>query len=212
MMSRPQVTVFLAVAAAVWGALLVLQGTQVHAAWMGPLGSVVGVLMLLLAGFDKWLWRLKFLYPWFVDVPNINGTWKGELVSTWTDPKTGQHVPPIEVYLLVKQTFSTLQMRMMTKESASELLAGAIIKEGTTVTATGLYRNIPKLNHRDRSPIHYGGILVHVQGIDAEGGLRLEGQYWTDRKTDGTLLFHDRTDKVFDDFDRASKAEYKTSA
>lgn len=212
MMSRAHVTVLMAIAAAVWGAMLLLSGTEVHAGWIKPLGTVVGVLMLLLAIFDKWLWAFPWLYPWFVPYPNLNGTWKGELVSSWTDPKTGDRVAPIETYLLVKQTFSQLQMRIMTRESASELLAGSIIKDGTSLTVAGLYRNTPKLGHRERSPIHYGGILLEVQGVDGGGGLKLEGQYWTDRTTNGTLKFTERTKIKLDDFERAGQATYEASA
>lgn len=209
MMSRAHVTTLISIAAAVWGAMLVMGGTDVEAGWIKPLGTVVGLLMLLLAGFNKWFWKLRLLYPWFVPVPDLTGTWKGQLVSEWIDHKTGRQVPPIETYLLVKQTFSEVQMRLMTKESASELLTGTVVREGTSVLAAGLYRNTPKLNHRDRSPMHHGGLLLQVQGIDEKDGLRLEGQYWTDRKTRGTLKFIERTSKSFDDFDRASEAKYE---
>jgi hypothetical protein len=48
-----------------------------------------------------------------------------------------------------------------------------------------IYRNEPKVEVRQRSPIHYGGMLLTVQG---EPPSRLEGHYWTDRNTRGDLI------------------------
>jgi hypothetical protein len=54
-----------------------------------------------------------------------------------------------------------------------------------------VYRNEPKLSVRDRSPIHYGAIVLDVQGDPVK---ELAGCYWTDRNSRGelrTLAKHD---------------------
>jgi len=35
--------------------------------------------------FDRWLWKLSILHPWFVSFANINGTWKIQTSKIWTE-------------------------------------------------------------------------------------------------------------------------------
>src|SRR5262245_17396663 len=101
----------------VWGAflilaaLLILEGTQVTTGLFKPCGTVVTILAFALLIFDKWAWSFHILHPWFVDRPYLKGTWKGTLQSTYANPETGQQVPPIEVYLVIRQSFSAIHMR-----------------------------------------------------------------------------------------------------
>jgi hypothetical protein len=39
----------------------------------GVIAAIVGLLLII---FDVLLWKLPLLYPWFVDIPNLNGSWK----------------------------------------------------------------------------------------------------------------------------------------
>src|SRR5262245_32090823 len=113
----------------VWGVfsilavMLLLDGAQVTTGLFKPCGAVATVLTLVLLAFDKWLWSFRILHPWFVDRPYLKGTWKGVLVSNYIDPQTKQPVPPIEVYLVVRQTYSAIHLRLITRESVSESLA-----------------------------------------------------------------------------------------
>jgi hypothetical protein len=56
--------------------------------------------------------------------------------------------------------------------------------EDGTYRVTGVYRNEPKLSVRERSPIHYGALVLDVLGDPAKD---LAGHYWTDRSTRGEL-------------------------
>jgi hypothetical protein len=141
--------------------------------------------LLFLVAFDLWAWRLRFLQGWFVPRPDIRGTWRVELHSDWKEPTAKEVVAPIAAYLVVRQTFSTLSLRMLTSESSSELVAAEIGKAADgTYRLAAVYRNEPKLSVRDRSPIHYGAIVLDVQGDPVK---HLVGYYWTDRSTRGEL-------------------------
>src|SRR5215475_1684505 len=111
--------------ALVWGAviilfvMLILDGAQVTTGLFKPCGAVVTVLTLVLLAFDKWLWSLRVLHPWFVDRPYLKGTWKGVIESNYVDPATQQRVPTTEAYLVIRQTFSAIHLRLITRESAS---------------------------------------------------------------------------------------------
>jgi hypothetical protein len=115
--------------------------------------------------------------------PDLRGTWAGELVSEWIDPKTNAHLPPIPAFACITQTASTLYVRQFTAESESATLAASVLKDLDDAESVAVvYRNDPKSSVRERSPIHFGGMHLRVSGEDA-----LEGDYWTDRKSNGRL-------------------------
>lgn len=185
MLSRLHLSAILLVAAVVWGAMLVFEGVAVNGTWFRPFSIVVGVLLLLLGAFDLWAWRWRVLHGWFVPRPDLRGTWRVELQSDWKNPATNTVVGPIVAYLVVRQTFSTVSVRMLTAESASELVGAEINKASDgTYRLAAVYRNEPKLSVRDRSPIHYGAFVLDVQGDPVND---LAGYYWTDRNSRGEL-------------------------
>lgn len=204
MPSRLHLSTILFIAAALWGVALLLFGIGVGITWFKPFCIVVGALILILAAFDRWLWRSHWLHGWFVKRPYIRGTWLAYLKSQWTDPKTGESPPTIKAFIAIRQTYSLLSMRLMTEESASELLGAelACAADGTYKVA-GVYRNEPRLAVRDRSPIHYGAVILGVEGFPPE---RLAGHYWTDRDSRGELLTRAHRSTVYPNFESASKA------
>ncbi len=201
MPSRLHLSALLLLAAAIWGVALVVEGVNVKSGWLHPFSTVVGALLLLLTAFDLWLWRWRALHGWFVHRPNARGTWKVELVSSWVDPATNSTKPPREAYLVVRQTYSTLSVRMLTQESGSESLASELhVAADGVVRMASVYRNEPRLSVRDQSPIHHGALLVDILG-DPPTGLR--GYYWTDRNSRGEISSKGRANKLASSFDDA---------
>ena len=207
MISRLHLSVILGFAAVLWAIMLIVQGVSVSAAWLRPFSVVVGVMVLLLLAFDRWLWKWQALHPWFVSKPNLTGTWRGELVSTWKNQGVDEPSTPIEAYLVVKQTFSSIRLRLITAESHSDCLAANICDDaGGTQCIVGTYLNTPKILHREGSPIHHGGVVLRILSGDA---CVLEGEYWTDRNTKGTMRFDSWNPKLLYDYARASKARHR---
>jgi hypothetical protein len=201
MLSRLHLSALLLVAAALWGGMLVFEGVAVNGTWFRPFSTVVGVLLLLLVVFDIWAWRWRLLHGWFVPRPDLRGTWRVELQSDWKNPATDTGVGPIVAYFVVRQTFSSLSVRMVTAESSSELVAAEINKASDgTYRLAAVYRNEPKLSVRDRSPIHYGAFVLDVQGDPVKD---LVGYYWTDRKSRGELRTLARHDSIAGSFKEA---------
>ena len=189
-MSRIQLTALVFALAVVWAVLAAMRGVALSFNMALPLISVAGLGFALIQLFDKYVWRWQWLHPWFVPQPVIEGTWQGLLVSDYIDQKTGERIPPIRAYFRVKQTFSTIHMRLMTKESSSDLLSGKVYcNPDETFAVTGVYLNTPNADVRHRSEIHYGAIYMTIQG---DLGVRMEGNYWTGRKTTGTMSFDRR--------------------
>src|SRR5690242_5169784 len=101
-------------AALVWAALLYFNHEAIKSAWLGPLSTATAVVMYAVVAFDVWLWKLPFLHGWFVKRPVIDGTWKVEIRSNWTNPATGAVIPPVQGFMVARQTFSTLSLRLLT--------------------------------------------------------------------------------------------------
>ena len=83
---RLHITIFLAIAALTWFIVLLMQGTPVTWEHASPFTSVISVLVLLGIAFEHWLWRQPFLHGWFVKRPDLRGTWRVEVRSSYIDP------------------------------------------------------------------------------------------------------------------------------
>lgn len=186
--------------------MLFLEGAQVTTGLFKPCGTVVTGLALAMLIFDKWAWSFRIFHPWFVDKPYLKGTWKGVLESSYIRPETGEKVQPIEVYLVIRQTYSAIHFRLITRESESESVANNIYKgQDGVYTVASVYRNTPRLTLRDKSPIHHGAMLIRVDGDPAS---QLNGEYWTDRVTRGEIRFHERSKKLHFNFQSAEAERY----
>ena len=114
----------------------------------------------------------------------------------------------IVCYMGVEQTLSELKMHLMTPESESWSIASHILPSpsGNGYQAIGVYTNEPDIHLRDKriSEIHKGTLIIDTHGF----GVRpdsLTAQYWTDRKTMGTMDFNNRVDEVFTRFEDAKQ-------
>lgn len=149
--------------------------------------AIIGVL------FTKWIWRWNLLQGWLIKIPDLQGTWRGELKSDWINPETGKGIDPIPVVLVIRQTFLTIKCTLMTKESTSYSTTADInvVPNGEDLYLTYNYTNRPKATIRDRSAIHDGASILK---IIQKPNRCLEGEYWTSRKTRGdmTLSFENK--------------------
>lgn len=63
--------------------------------------AISSVLSIIVSATWRRVWR------WFpligrITFPDLNGTWEGHLVSTWSDPQIGQTKPPIPTTIWVR--------------------------------------------------------------------------------------------------------------
>jgi hypothetical protein len=205
-MNPRHIKAILYLAVTAWIVILYAGGQTISASWLKPLSTVMSVVLLAAMGFDLWLWKLPFLQGWFVKRPVIEGTWRAEIHSNWIDPGTGHELQPIEAYAVIRQTFSSLSLRLLTAESQSELVGTEIVCTTDGLYCLGgVYRNEPRFKVRDRSAIHYGGLWLQ---ITTEPSKSLRGHYWTDRNTAGEISLTDRQSKAFQDF-ASAQAHYQ---
>ena len=153
--------------------------------------------------FSKYIWKVKLFRKWLVPYPNLQGTWTGVLKSTWINPKINRNVEPIPVTFCIRQNFESIHISMYTKESCSYSQAARFILESDdTISLSYTYSNKPQATVRDRSEIHDGAAYLRI--IESES-LKLEGEYWTSRKTTGDVSLQKTSDNLINCFEFISK-------
>lgn len=172
----------------IWVGILLVSNTSLKIGWesIGKLPDVITIYAIIALIFTKLAWRLSIFKGWLVPFPDLEGTWEGSLESTWIDPTSGQRVSAKPVTLVIKQSFSNISCVMYTDESDSYSTTAQIIEDDES----GLFRlsynyiNRPRANVRDQSAIHDGATILKIL---LEPEKKLEGEYWTSRKTTGDI-------------------------
>ena len=152
---------------------------------------------------DLWLWRL---IP-SIRRPVLRGTWKATLRSNWTDPTTGQQLGDIEAYVTVRQTLTSLHMRLMTTESVSRVLVADIHESAPDrFTLTGVYQSVPRAGDQRGSRIasdpHRGIIMLT---LTSRRPASIQGHYFTDRDTQGQISLSGHKAACIESFQRARR-------
>jgi hypothetical protein len=192
-----------------WTIVLLANHQALHGSALQPLSTVITVVVYAVMAFDLWLWKLPILHSWFVKRPVIDGTWKVTIRSNYRDPTTRAAIAPVDGYMVIRQTFSTLSLRLLTRESSSELVGTEIVCSADGLYCiSGVYRNEPRFTVRDRSAIHYGAVWLRI--ID-EPTQQISGHYWTDRNTAGEIELTQRQRKLFQTFQEAQTHHRGTS-
>src|SRR5947208_11746859 len=122
MLPKIQIKTVIWITAIIWAILSLISGVSVSINFFKPVSTITGVVVIIIGIFEKWIWKWSVLHPWLIPFPNLQGTWKGELISNWKDPVTGAQIGPIETYLVIRQTYSNLQAQLLSKESTSKFL------------------------------------------------------------------------------------------
>ncbi|MEE9443202.1 MAG: hypothetical protein V3V99_11120 [candidate division Zixibacteria bacterium] len=208
-LTRVQIAFLLLIIVVIWVICLLAYGTlsfpidfQTALSYFKPFGTVVVAMTILLIVFDKWAWHWGFFKGWLVKRPDIRGTWSLELHSNWTNPETSQKPPTIYGFVSVFQTYSKLNLRLMTEESSSDCLATKFIERADgSFELAAVFMNTPKAKVRHRSEIHHGGMLLTLDG-DPTG--RIEGTYWTSRASTGDMILTNRQPKTYATFQTAT--------
>lgn len=184
---QPFLFILLLFSGLVWFAIAAVNGKNLQdfVDFMCLIPKVVTADLLLVAVFMKWLWRWKHLQGWLVPFPNLNGTWQGEIQTTWKDTE-GKMSISIPAILTIRQTFGRISCVMRTNEmeSHSYLEGFCIDKDAQVRRLCYTFTSKPKSALRSRSTPHDGTILLNIIGDPPS---RLEGEYWTQRQTNGTV-------------------------
>jgi hypothetical protein len=139
----------------------------------GVSATSIGLGLLLWQG-----WKIPWFKGWLILVPNLNGTWEGELQSDWMNPETKKGIGPITSVLVIKQTLFGMSCVVRTGEMTSYSISVGIERD--------LNNHLEKLVYTERSAIHHGTAVLEF-GTSPKWGL--SGRYFTERNTTGELVF-----------------------
>lgn len=194
---KPFLFILLAFSGLVWFCIATASGLNMQnlVDFMSPIPKVVTADLLLIGIFMKWLWQL--LQGWLVPFPDLNGTWQGHIQTNWKDAE-GRTPGPIPTILTIKQTFVRMSCVMRTgeMESHSYLEGFCIDKEAQIRRLCYSYTSKPKAALRSRSTPHDGTMLFNIIGTPAR---KLEGEYWTQRQTKGSVALTFRDKELVDE-------------
>lgn len=208
MFTRLQITAALALATTAWGLVLWAQGADFGWQHLAPFTTVVGVLVVVGIAMEHLLWRVRLFQGWLFNRPNLRGTWKVTINSEWINPETGQKFAPILAYAGIEQTLTKLQIHLMTPESESCLLAHSIDSApcGSRFHVAVVYANTPDVSLRGvRSERHIGAALINTHGTKKFMPDSLTAEYWTDRKSVGSMTFDGRVPTLYSRYDDAKR-------
>lgn len=184
---KPFIYILVGFSGLIWFGLAILSGLDMDnfVDFMRPIPKVVTADTLLITFFMKWGWRWKIFQGWLVPFPDLNGTWLGQIQTTWKDAD-GNTPGPIPTILTIKQSFARLSCVMRTgeMESHSYIEGFCIDKEAQIRRLSYSYTSRPKSSLRNRSTPHDGTILFNILGNSV---IKLEGEYWTQRQTTGAV-------------------------
>lgn len=196
-----QVAVFLII----WVVLLFIKGESLEIGLKAikTLPDAIGIYAVLSLIFVKWAWRWRVFRGWLVNKPVLHGTWRGQLHTTWRDPKTDVVSGPVEIYVTIRQTYHSVHVTMFTKESVSKSeSANTCLEEDKGIRLLSYsYANLPNPEVRDRSQIHYGAARLRII-LKPEPAL--EGEYWTDRKSTGRIELSYASRELIERFPKAT--------
>lgn len=147
----------------------------------------VFIISLFSAVFCAKLWKWSLFKKWLVLIPDMNGVWEGSIETTWVDPHTKRNDPPIFADLTIKQSLFSISCVMKTSEMrSSSINAGFLINsDNQEFQLIYTYLSVPKQNIQSQSRIHYGTIIFDLdKNYDVT---ELSGNYWTGRKTVGSI-------------------------
>lgn len=186
MIKSYSLTALIILAACVWALVLSGNGWGIPTSFFAPLSFVGTILSAVLVLFDRWAWAFPGLRL-LVSRPDLRGSWKGTIQSMWIDPATGSKPGPIDIYMVVRQTFTEIHMQQQTASSTAKSVTATLTEDADkTHTLFAIYRNIPRLPLRKASAIHHGSVVLRLSGEPCK---TLMGEYWTDRETRGEVEF-----------------------
>lgn len=154
-------------------------------------------------------WTFYFTYGWkikFLDLifyrPNLNGTWKGIFNSDWKD-ENDNLTPSKEIYIVIRQNFLRIHFTTFT-----ETFVGYSYAETLNLKKETGLKNVAYLYRKDTSQSNDEDLregATELRLIIDSNFKKLDGKFWTNTKTQGTISVEFYDEKHLDSFELAKK-------
>lgn len=168
----------------------------------GYAGEAISITTIFILCFNKWWWRFKPLNIIAGGMPVLAKEYKGKIRFKNEREQEEERKSKITI----NQTFLKVVVKYDTNESSSNSIVANIIKENDTKKLIYTYNNIPRAELQDRSGIHYGTVM-----LDIDNPKHLTGNYFTTRRTAGSMDFLEVKEKKEKDKNISKKKDSKKS-
>lgn len=164
--------------------------------------SASSVVIMGLLAFDSWAWRF-WPFRLIVRKPILHGTWKMEQRTSY-EPRANE---TMEAYLVIDQAFTGIrQIRGLYEISNSYSLTADLSVDRSQCTVSFIFRSEAGTMHREGNPPSRGASVLQV---GRRPSLHLEGDYWMERGTKGSVKSVGYIRKLYGTFESARSAEYE---
>lgn len=156
-------------------------------------------------------WTFYFAYGWklwglnqIFYRPNLNGTWKGLIISDWKDQE-GNSIAPKEIYIVIRQNFLRIHFTTFT----DNFVGYSYSETFNLKKETGL-KNVAYLYRKDTSQSNNDDLregATELRLINDNNFKKLDGKYWTNTKTQGKITIEFFNKNHVDSFESAKQYE-----
>lgn len=171
-----------------------------NAARYATVGAIMSAVVLILLGIERFAWKW-WGFRHVLRVPNLNGTWRVELESSYEGEGGGLQT----IYLVIHQSYSTVTVEVLTERARSCSETASLARRGPRIVLAYVYRAEPESLRREGNEPHQGAAELL---IETGPPLRFEGDYWTIRKSVGRLRSTGWCKLRCGSFSTASKASF----
>lgn len=148
--------------------------------------------------FKRFLWKVSWfpVQKLIVTVPNLHGTWEGQLQYT-QKTSASEHKETKNVVAFIRQSFDSISVEVQSKTMKSKSSMAGILTDPGTNTQELCYTYLSQayVDTLDNNPWHDGTAKLEI--LKDKNGFTLKGNYWTLRRTNG-ILFLKRISKKVD--------------
>lgn len=145
--------------------------------------SILGIVGMILYIIDTWAWKARLLI-WLIDIPNLNGRYKGKLISDYN----GRIIK--DAILEISQTASEIKIcgyfadeDSLIQTSNSYSISETLVKgPNGKFSLVYLFSNSPNLS--TTQVYQHGGTIVLDYHADIN---TLHGEYYNKRRNHGTI-------------------------
>lgn len=144
--------------------------------FIGAAGEVIFITFIIIGVYCKKLWR----YNPCEKMPKLEGTYRGKIKYCYNG-KMGEKITIVEI----RQTLLNTKVKVKTDEITSSTIASSLVEENGEYILYYTYITNPKGQYSDKNPIQYGTCRIQINQEN-----KLDGVYWTTRKTIGDIVLN----------------------
>lgn len=153
-------------------------------------------------------WKLRYIGTLFYR-PNLNGTWKGYITSDWRN-ENGDTIEPKEIFIVIRQSFIRIHFTTLT-----DTFVGSSYSETLNLKKAIGLKNVVYLYRKETSQKNDEDLregATELRLIVGENCKQLNGKYWTNTKTQGTIEVQHVSNEYVDSYKFAKELCEKLSS